>query len=78
MELIKPGLQQSGNSSKDKASWLQQQLRSPLGNIMQTFCLSICTEIQMDAHSGAFITIKINMLFFKATVSLLQDRRSAA
>lgn len=78
MELIKPGLWQRGNSSKDKASWLQQQLHSPLGNITQTFCLSICTEIQKDAQSDAFITIKINMLFFKATMSLLHDGRSAA
>lgn len=74
---IKPGLHQSGNSSKDKASWLLQQLNSPPGNVKQTFCLSTCTEIHITAQSDAFIATEINMLSTKANVGLLLDSRSA-
>lgn len=60
---------QSGNRSNDKESCLQQQLSNPLGNVMQTLCLSACTEIQITAQSDAFITIKINTLSVKADIA---------
>lgn len=76
MELIKPGLQ-SSNRSNNKASWLQQQLSSPLRNVGQTFCLSTCTESQTAVQSDAFIAIKINTLSVKANIGLLLDSKPA-